>query len=91
MEATEKTMTIELTETQYTHIQEILRMNRPSRTRLTSTEKGIISDLLEGIIGELSCIHLKNEYGEPTHWEQVEFDDAQKRIKEYKTILKKLS
>lgn len=91
MEATEQKITVELTETQYTHIQEILRMNRPSRTRLTSTEKCIINELLESMIGELSSVSLRNEYGEPTQWEQLEFDDAQKRIKEYKTIIKKLS
>ena len=39
MEAMEQTMTVELTEEQYVHIQQILKMNKPSRTRLTSTEK----------------------------------------------------
>ena len=38
----EKTMTVELTESQYLHIQSILKMNKPSRTRLTQNEKNMI-------------------------------------------------
>ena len=89
MEAT-KTMTVELTEEQYVHIQQILKMNKPSRTRLTSTEKFLISNLLESMIGELSSVHLKNEYDEPTSWEIQEYEEAQERIKQYNTIINKL-
>lgn len=38
----EKTMTVEITESQYNHIQEVLKMNKPSRTRLTQSEKNMI-------------------------------------------------
>ena len=90
MEATKQTMTVELTEEQYVHIQQILKMDKPSRTRLTSTEKFLISNLLDSMIGELSSVHLKNEYGEPTNWEKQEYEEAQERIKQYQTIIKKL-
>jgi hypothetical protein len=38
----EKTMTVELTESQYLHIKSILSMNKPSKTRLTQDEKDMI-------------------------------------------------
>ena len=38
----EQTRTIELTETQYKHIQEVLAMDKPSKTRLTQQEKDMI-------------------------------------------------
>lgn len=38
----EKTMTVELTYEQYKHITNILNQNKPSRTRLTKDEKGMI-------------------------------------------------
>ena len=53
MEAT-KTMTVELTEEQYGHIQQILKMNKPSRTRLTSTEKGHIKYMCKWWLGNFS-------------------------------------
>lgn len=53
MEAT-KTMTVELTEEQYVHIQQILKMNKPSRTRLTSTEKGQIKYMCKWWLGNFS-------------------------------------
>ena len=53
MEAT-KTMTVELTEEQYVHIQQILKMNKPSRTRLTSTEKGHIKYMCKWWLGNFS-------------------------------------
>lgn len=42
MEATEQKITLEVTETQYKHIQEVLAMNKPSKTRLTQQEKDMI-------------------------------------------------
>lgn len=42
-ETTQQKMTIELSYEQYKHIQEVLKMNKPSRTRLTQDEKSMIS------------------------------------------------
>jgi hypothetical protein len=42
----EQTMTIEITQSQYKHIKEVLAMDKPSRTRLTQEEKGYILLLL---------------------------------------------
>ena len=42
----EKTMLVELTESQYLHIQSILKQDKPSRTRLSREEKNYILQLL---------------------------------------------
>lgn len=39
---TEQTISVELTESQYLHIQAILKQDKPSKTRLTREEKGFI-------------------------------------------------
>ena len=38
----EQTRTLELTQTQYKHIQSILNQDKPSKTRLSQEEKGMI-------------------------------------------------
>ena len=89
---TEQTMTVELTETQYKHIQEVLAMDKPSKTRLTSTEKSVICNLLRSMISELGSVpHPNNEFRETTGWEESQYLDAQETIKEYKSIVKKLT
>jgi hypothetical protein len=42
----EQTRTIEITQSQYKHLKEVLAMDKPSRTRLTKEEKGYILLLL---------------------------------------------
>jgi len=44
---TEQTISVELTESQYLHIQSILKQDKPSRTRLSREEKGFILQLLD--------------------------------------------
>jgi hypothetical protein len=39
---TEQTMSVELTESQYLHIQSILKQDKPSKTRLSQDEKQFI-------------------------------------------------
>jgi hypothetical protein len=43
---TEQTISVELTESQYKHIQSILKQDKPSRTRLSQEEKNYILTLL---------------------------------------------
>jgi 16S rRNA U1498 N3-methylase RsmE len=38
----EQTRTIEITETQYNHLKEVMEMDKPSKTRLTQQEKSMI-------------------------------------------------
>jgi 16S rRNA U1498 N3-methylase RsmE len=42
MEAMEQTRTIEITQSQYQHLKEVMAMDKPSRTRLTQQEKSMI-------------------------------------------------
>jgi hypothetical protein len=42
----EQTISIELTETEYKHIKEVLAMDKPSRTRLTQYEKDYLLRLV---------------------------------------------
>lgn len=44
---TEQTISVELTESQYKHIQSILNQDKPSKTRLSREEKGFILQLLD--------------------------------------------
>lgn len=73
-------MTIELTETQYKHIQEVLAMNKPSKTRLTRDEKDYILSLIDGDEDALS---------EPDELD-LQDEHYQWRIRNQESIKKKL-
>lgn len=87
----EQTISVELTETQYKHIKEVLAMDKPSRTRLTQTEKNYICNLLLSIVSEKQCIDIDFEFREPNQCEIDDYKSAQDDIKVYNTIINKLS
>ena len=50
----EKTMSVELTKSQYLHIQSILKQDKPSKTRLSRDEKNYILTLLDHEVDAMS-------------------------------------
>lgn len=49
---TEQTRTIEITQSQYKHLKEVMAMSKPSRTRLTIQEKSMIRYLCNHYLEE---------------------------------------
>lgn len=76
----EKTMKLELTESQYNHIQEILKMDKPSKTRLTRDEKDFILGMIQGDVDALSEVDEQDIQDEHYQW----------RIRNQQSIRKKL-
>lgn len=78
MEAiTEQKITVELTEEQYVHIQQLLKMDKPSKTKLTREEKGYI---ITALVHEQQAIDYDNQ-DDLTKW----------RLKIIDSIVRKLS
>jgi hypothetical protein len=77
---TEQKISVELTESQYKHIQSILQQDKPSKTRLTREEKDFILGLIRCDEDALS------EYDE----QDLQDEHFQWRIRNQESIKKKL-
>jgi hypothetical protein len=71
----EQTISIELTQTQYKHIKEVLATDKPSRTRLTQDDKKTLIYLCKKLIRDI-------EFKE---------DTTEKDLDKINSIIKKLS